>query len=531
MSKTCSKCGAPTTTLATLVDLPPPNPNIRLTHLLTSNEVPLETEIPFIRDIISEGENREDALTAQMGALEAQIRRLKDTITQLKRKRSETTNYVRQHRAVISSVRCMPPELIAEIFALTLKSSVAWDTDDVMKQPPWRLGQICRSWRYTALSSAPLWSSITVPSAFYPRETDAPRLEAQLLRTANAPLDIYWKDVTKSFESHVVDLVLRHCTRWRSLCLQPGCPLRVVADSVPDWLLPVHGRLQQLQNFQVENAALLTTIPDIFSTAPNLCEVFLTGEKFESSPIIKIPWGQITHYRGTYSPRRQLEILAAAPNLLECAIGLLGLRNFDPGANPVVILPHLRRLRVQTTDLLPNLTAPALQELCGASSMRQAIPLVLPFVHRSSCTLQKLALMQCDICAELITVLQGLPSLIHLILRCRSDARPAHTTLFDAISISDDPCDVCPSLTLFEYGCHLRDQFPVDSFFAMIRSRIQPESSSSCRLLRLRIFDDLRSFNPPPNALMIGIAKLRDEGFDADILEHYEVQLLEKSLL
>ncbi|KAJ7874261.1 hypothetical protein B0H13DRAFT_2348675 [Mycena leptocephala] len=112
MSTTRSKCGALTTTLATLVDLPAnPSQNIRLTHLLTSNDVPLETEIPFIRDIISEGKNREDALTAQMGALAAQIRRLKDTITQLKRKRTETTNYVRQHCAVISSVRCVPPEL------------------------------------------------------------------------------------------------------------------------------------------------------------------------------------------------------------------------------------------------------------------------------------------------------------------------------------------------------------------------------------------------------------------------------------
>ncbi|KAJ7925597.1 hypothetical protein B0H13DRAFT_2569433, partial [Mycena leptocephala] len=145
--------------------------NTRLSHLLRSNDVPLEADIPSIRNIISEGQSRERALTAQMAALEAEILRLEgaikrlkrqrsESITQLKQRRTETMNYIRQHHAVISPVRRVPPELIAEIFALTLASPRAWDAKDMMKQPPWRLSQICRSWRYTALSFPPLWSSI-----------------------------------------------------------------------------------------------------------------------------------------------------------------------------------------------------------------------------------------------------------------------------------------------------------------------------------------------------------------------------------
>ncbi|KAJ7917433.1 hypothetical protein B0H13DRAFT_327304 [Mycena leptocephala] len=499
---------------ATLTSLNPP-PATDLSRLLMSNDIPLESEIPYIRDIISDGQNR-------IGALEAEIRGLHAIIAHLAQTRQEVMENVRQHRAILSPVRRVPPELICEIFALTLSSREIEEKSRTNK-PPWYLGQICRPWRYSALSSSPLWSSITVPTFLYAEVHVVPTIEAQLLRTTNAPLDIYWNAINDFVDPRASDLVLRHCTRWRTLRLQG-------AHRVPNWLLSVNGQLEQLQTFEVENAARFAAIPDIFSPAPNLRQVFLTGEKFESSPEIEIPWGQITHYKGTYSSRRQLEILAAAPNLLECVIGLSEFQNLDTHDNPVVILPHLRCLRVQTTGFLSTLAAPALRELCGVTSARPAIPLILSFVHRSSCTLQKLALMQCTLCPELITVLQSLMALTHLILRSDSDA-DSQATLFAAISISGGPSDICPSLTSFEYGFYPRDPFPHDSFFAMIRSRFQPQSSSSCRLSRLRIFSDPRSFFSPPNALVIGMAKLRDEGFDAAFLEPCDVELLEKTLL
>jgi hypothetical protein len=65
--------------------------------------------------------------------------------------------------------------------------------------------------------------------------------------------------------------------------------------------------------------------------------------------------------------------------------------------------------------------------------------------------LQKLALMHCDIYPELMTVLQGLPSLTQLILRCSS----TEATLFDAISISGGPSAVCPNLISIVCGYDL----------------------------------------------------------------------------
>lgn len=115
MAPFCWKCGAPPTTLE---PLPVPS---SLTRLLESNDPPLEYEIPFIRDI-SQGQNR-------MDALDAQIRLLQATLAELGRKRDETAGYVQQYSAILSPVRRVPPELICETFALTLSRD---DHDDIL---------------------------------------------------------------------------------------------------------------------------------------------------------------------------------------------------------------------------------------------------------------------------------------------------------------------------------------------------------------------------------------------------------------
>ncbi|KAJ7827644.1 hypothetical protein B0H14DRAFT_1228139 [Mycena olivaceomarginata] len=127
-------CGAPPTNLP-LLDVPP-----EVSALLTNNDVPLESQIPLIRDIISDGQTEFDELEA--------------ILAQLIPRRNEVAERVRQHRAVLSAVRRVPPELIGDIFALTLS-----DNDDAAgataNKPPWYLGHICRSWRHAALSYPP----------------------------------------------------------------------------------------------------------------------------------------------------------------------------------------------------------------------------------------------------------------------------------------------------------------------------------------------------------------------------------------
>ncbi|KAJ6530296.1 hypothetical protein B0H19DRAFT_912814, partial [Mycena capillaripes] len=120
---------------------------------LTSNKVPLDAGMTSIRTIVSEGQDQIDTLNAQIDSLQA-------ALAQLVQKRDEIEEFVRAHRAIVSPIRRVPPELICQILALALPS----DGEAVANNPPWYLGHICQSWRLCALASPDLWRFIAIPS-------------------------------------------------------------------------------------------------------------------------------------------------------------------------------------------------------------------------------------------------------------------------------------------------------------------------------------------------------------------------------
>ncbi|KAJ7919492.1 hypothetical protein B0H13DRAFT_1989024 [Mycena leptocephala] len=208
------------------LSLPPliPGTSLDFTHLMGRNDAPLDSEIPFIRDIISDAQDRVDAL-------DGQIRDLKAVLSELVRRRDETAVQVRQHRVILSP-------LICEILCLTLDSDDEYDMSKPRPPPPWRLGHVCRSWRLAALGYTQFWSSIVIPAAASRRNVDP----------------------------QVADLVVAHCSRWVALRLDVYCSRSSDALS---WLLPVNGRLSSLEKLEVINGRV-AVIPDVFSDAPNL---------------------------------------------------------------------------------------------------------------------------------------------------------------------------------------------------------------------------------------------------------------------
>ncbi|KAJ6592510.1 hypothetical protein B0H19DRAFT_1245380 [Mycena capillaripes] len=164
-----------------------------------------------------------------------------------------------------------------------------------------------------------------------------------------------------------------------------------------------------------------TTIPDIFSSAPNLQQVMLCDWKFQNLWWgITIPWRQVSHYRGAGRPEPQLEILRATPNLLECAIDLLD-TFVEPRENTPVLLPHLRWLCIRLARFLVYLKAPSLEELFCVESHIVDTYTLLPFVRSSSCSLRKLVLANCNMPMQLIAVLRALPYLTYLLIEIESN--------------------------------------------------------------------------------------------------------------
>ncbi|KAJ7845261.1 hypothetical protein B0H14DRAFT_2775049 [Mycena olivaceomarginata] len=507
--ESCWQCGAPPTEATTATASTKSQPLLDLSHLLASNDTPLDSEISFICDVISDGKGLVNALSSQIDNLEAVVARLI-------RKRDEMAQLVCQHRAILSPVRRVPPELVCDILALSLSSN----DDDTEIRPPWHLGHICGSWRRAVLGYPALWSFIIVPSYFpSDRRPPLPMIETQLIRSADVPLSVCWSSHRDGDLPglHALDLVVSHSHRWRRLLLHISHP-----NVWLDWLRAAGGRLAALETFEL--GGHYTRIPDILSTAPSLCKVFLTDRNFGASPPAPaIPWGQITHYAGSFTEDSQVEIVRRAPNLVSCAIGFPDwVDSFAPG-EPVV-LPRLRRLRIEMAGFLPRLQAPLLQELfCSCSTMLHGQSEILPFVERSACSLQTLSLIHCSINFDLIAVLRGLKSLTHLIIedQDKSDDDSPQITLFDDLA-----GDLCPNLTSLAYG--FASAFSRSSrshFFAMAQSRFQHETPG-LRFTRLRLFRS-RYYSPGeacPPSIAVAIQNICDDGFDAGFVEPNEFE-------
>ncbi|KAJ7479495.1 hypothetical protein FB451DRAFT_1395082 [Mycena latifolia] len=133
---------------------------------------------------------------------------------------------------------------------------------------------------------------------------------------------------------------------------------------------------QLLRSSNARTPAILT---------PNLREVFLTDTSYAyNSHPIAAPWAQITRFCARLGAAHHLDILRAAPNLLECGLVVL-----DSDAEPapgIAVLPRLRRLYVDDGRLLPSLSAPKLGYLFLHGDAAPA----LSFLQRSRAPLRGL---------------------------------------------------------------------------------------------------------------------------------------------
>ncbi|KAJ6565875.1 hypothetical protein DFH09DRAFT_984160, partial [Mycena vulgaris] len=123
--------------------------SVDLVRLLTGNDVPEPSEISSVLRVISDCQ-------ARLDVLDFQIESLQTILAQLSSERNETADCLRQSRAIVSPVRRVPPEILCEIFALTLP----WDrrvSERTAHQPPWRLGHVCAPWRQAAIAYPALW--------------------------------------------------------------------------------------------------------------------------------------------------------------------------------------------------------------------------------------------------------------------------------------------------------------------------------------------------------------------------------------
>ncbi|KAJ7735012.1 hypothetical protein B0H16DRAFT_1268479, partial [Mycena metata] len=119
---------------------------------LNSNEVPLDSEISIVKSTSLR-------IGARLVDVDEEITRLEHRLEVLKEESRSLAQLRAQNNAIISPLRRIPPEVLAEIFTRTLPPSQSWSgrSGFSSNDTPWVLTHISRHWRAVAISTS-LWS-------------------------------------------------------------------------------------------------------------------------------------------------------------------------------------------------------------------------------------------------------------------------------------------------------------------------------------------------------------------------------------
>ena len=291
-------------------------PKSPLHHLLKSNIAPSDLEVIAVRALITVAEVRIRELQSHTPSHASQA-----TQTQL-------LEFIQAHKAILSPVRCIPSEIVQEIFLHYYARTRSQLSESPLSVVPWCLGQISHCWREIALSLPSLWDEIPGIDISNGSHTKPSRLRALtylMQRSGASPtLKFYISHQTtlKIIGYPILKKIMVHSERISSLNIRAFNP---------DITLPafegLRGRISNLRvltlNFSSKygSSDSLDLSHGIFKTAPALRKVTLSGYWAGRTEILQLPWSQITHFvdmlacNGTTAASVPLSYLPSLTNL------------------------------------------------------------------------------------------------------------------------------------------------------------------------------------------------------------------------
>ncbi|KAF7305157.1 ABC protein [Mycena kentingensis (nom. inval.)] len=321
-----------------------PPPGTRLYHLISSNEPPLDSELLLISDALS--------------ALDAATQATSDAFPS---RRAEL-------RGVLSPLRRMPPELLADIFVMTMPPLESADNRYAgfsFTSTPWALTHVCARWRMVATQTRRLWSQVII-TFLEDSKTDYPPelLELHLQHGRGFFVEFEASD-ERSFEPQlrVFELIARHAERWVRLFIGLSTTLLPAFNAL-------RGRLQSLRTARLEWIGSRSSSPEAplsircLEDAPALSEVHILNEyDYVPTPLnpehltwlsLDAPWDV------------HAELLRRAPNLETVHIHVDFDVSWPPApdqAENTILLKQLHRLYASDANVFDYLRAPAVEHL------------------------------------------------------------------------------------------------------------------------------------------------------------------------
>jgi hypothetical protein len=414
----CTHCGS----IVAAGDLSAP-PTI-VSKLIGTNAVPSPSEESTIREWLLD-------MNSDLSQLNGEIDRVQAILDDLRRKRQVLSDTRPQHKGLLSLIRRMPPELLSEIFILSLPEDWEKGIYD-FRRAVMLPGSVCKHWRDIALSTPRLWNLISskLRKTTVPSEVDFVR--TWISRSGELPLCIRlhggWLDDSEYMESSaansITDAVAEYAERWEHAEFAMTHSMNLFR-SAKNRLLHLH---TLVIDFSYGPTPSSMASIDIFEVAPQLTSITFRCNALHH---FIIPWTQLTIIR--MSAKLTLdechEMLLRALNLVECHLRVSG-EQLDP-SRAICHLAHLRILHIEVDDpdfdpgnLFEHLSLPALhsfhykdEHLDSELTWPQAQ--FVSLLSRSSCSVKKFSLsfpsgsLQND---DLMECLRLMPLLLHLTL-------------------------------------------------------------------------------------------------------------------
>ncbi|KAJ6507936.1 hypothetical protein C8R47DRAFT_1100046 [Mycena vitilis] len=365
--------------------------------LLLDNVPPPDFRIHEIKNAIESAED-------DISGLDVQIAGLNRSLSQLISRRAELERFVNDHRGVISIVRRLPGDVLAEIFSHCVDAGAAVhppQTRDALR----RIVQVSGNWRAIAVGSPHLWRHLFIPQAQIDDGTFKRRIPLQLQQSRQAPVHIlmYAAETQNNQADVALNLLLPASARWEELALSLRTPhYRQLLASTCDFPALKKLTILSWDTLEWHNDDVL----HFFGCLPVLEELEL--DTLHSFTHLPFPWSQLR--RCVLKRCHPADLLRILP-LLSPGAHLSGVQSGMPPeeAPPGNVRSTVHALKLHgytdsCTTVLNSLTAPALKELELSSYSHERLdpnhdspstlapPAIISFLSRSACALTSLCL-------------------------------------------------------------------------------------------------------------------------------------------
>ncbi|KAJ6463570.1 hypothetical protein C8R45DRAFT_1177472 [Mycena sanguinolenta] len=491
-------------------------------RLLNSNDSPYEScDVELVNSVVAETEKC-------LARIDDQIARLRSRLAQLEAQRVSLSKHLERNKSILSPLRCLPPEILVEIFSWTLPSIVSvrrCGSFDVT-HPPWTLGHISSRWRAVALTSPSLWSLIAVN--YTGTADDRPAipqsmLETQLERARTLKVHFYASEnfTTMGHQQRMFEFLAAHSTRWEELSISLTANMVRLLTRLQGQLPALRRLWLQWDSARSQPKATASQLIDIdcFATAPLLVDVGVYNE-YVFVPV-RLPIRQLVRYQldGPWTVHKRL-LEQAWRTLVELRIEIsFDLPSWDDSDHHIITIPSLKSLYVRDAHILDHLTLPALEEVALSAWDWYAALFVTnldSLTRRSVCPLRRLCVKGPFSSASTLDLLRALPSVVELAFIANSHSF-AHEAEELVEALSD--VSVAPYLSEISLGCENKCDIYYTRYAEMLRMRWEADH---CALHRAALLMDSDSGSGLSDGTRFFLDILREEGLDLVLREGAE---------